>query len=437
MAEPAMGSKAEGPPGLLASALRLGAGLAGSQALLLAATPLWSRQFAAADFAILGLWSAVAAVVSVLVSLRYETQLMLPACEREAAALYRLTAGVIAGVAGLLLLFSLAWSLAAPAAWQQAVGLAALGLYLPLAVLAGAASAWMGLGLNWLNRRQAYAAINRARLSMALTVVVLACLAGALSFEAGLWLAHGIGAAVGALITAAALRGSVAASLAAASGAPAPQLADDWRAVARRHRDAPLFLWPAALMDILTQQLPVLLALNWFGTTAAGQFTLAWRSLALPLFMASAAIGAVFFQRFARLADQPLVARQLLLRVWRWGGLGAVLLSLLMAWLAVPLFVFVFGPAWREAGVMAAWMSPMLALMALSSATSGSLLVLGGQRLAPFFGLALLFLRPLSFWLASRSDGDLLLALQCWALAEASVILIYNAVVWRRLMRRI
>ena len=54
-----------GGPGLMSSALRVGLGLAAAQALMLGAMPVWARQFAAEDFALLGLWMAASAVVSV------------------------------------------------------------------------------------------------------------------------------------------------------------------------------------------------------------------------------------------------------------------------------------------------------------------------------------------------------------------------------------
>lgn len=408
---------------LAGTALLLSLGMAGAQGLMWAAMPLWSRQFAASDFAVLGVWAALSGVVSVLVSLRYETVLMLPESEAQAKALYRLALKAILIIGAGLALLGLSAVQLLPSAGLAAIGLEPLGLSLPLAVLSGACSAWMGLSLAWLNRSQAYGAINAARLGQAVLTVAAACLAGAWGWAPGLWLAHGLGALGGALIAA----WPVQAGLARIA-----TVRDEWRVVAHRHRDAPLFLWPSALMDTLTQQLPFVLAVSWFGSQAAGQFTLAWRSLALPLFMVSGALGAVFYQRFARLVDQRDLARVLLLRVWGWGLTAWLALSLVLWVGAEPLFVALFGAEWREAGAMAAVMTPMVAAMAASAATSGSLLALGGQRFVPAFGMAMLLGRPLAFWWAS-SRGDLLLALRAWALLELSLIVLYNALIWRRL----
>ncbi|HEX2009475.1 MAG TPA: hypothetical protein VJN44_00940, partial [Roseateles sp.] len=371
------------------------------------------------DFALLGLWMAASAVVSVLVSLRYETTLVLPDSAAEAAALYRLAARVIAGLSLALAGLALVLQQWLPRG-IDALGLGGLSAWLPWAVLAGGCSAWMGLSLAWLNRQQAYGAMNRARLVQAGLTVVGVTLSGSLDWHAGLWVSHGLGAFGGACAAALALRADL----------PPRTLA--WRDVARRHRAAPLYLLPSALMDTVTQQLPLLLALQWFGSQPAGQFTLAWRALALPMFMAAAAVGAVFYQRFARLASQPAAARALLRKTWGWGLLGWALLCIAMVLMAEPLFGWVFGAIWQPAGAMAAVLTPMVAAMALSSATSGALIVLGGQRYVPLFGLAMLLGRPLVFWWGS-GDGDLLAALRLWVALEMVLIVLYNALIWRRL----
>lgn len=405
--------------------LRLGGGMALAQTIGLLALPLWSRQFGSEAFAALGVWSAVVALVSVLVTLRYEAVLMLPSDDAEAAALCRLALRVVGAVtlAGALVLVLL------PQAWRAALGLGVLGAWAPVAVLVGGAAAWAGLAQAWLNRRQDWSAINRARLGTAVAAVLLVSLAGAVGWAPGLFVGQGLGTLIGVALVWPSLRGTLGA---AASGRPA----GGWQALARRHIDAPRYLWPAALLDSFTQQLPFVLAVRWYGADAGGAFTLAWRSLAVPLFMASAALGAVFYQRFARgLEANPVAARRLLLSLWWRGALAAAAVALLVSLAGPPLGEAVFGPGWAQAGTMLAALAPLVCLMALSSATSAALLVLGGQALVPAFGLAMLLGRPAMFWWAAGS-GDLPRALTAWLALEALLIVLYNAEIWRRLQQR-
>jgi hypothetical protein len=94
----------------------------------------------------------------------------------------------------------------------------------------------------------------------------------------------------------------------------------------------------------------------------------------------------------------------------------------------------VFGPSWRDAGRDAALLAPMLCVMALSSATSGSLIVLGRQRWAPLFGALVFVCRPLAFWYGARRN-DLQTALALWTVFELLIIAAYNFVILRALRR--
>ena len=405
--------------GFLGDAASLGLGLVLAQALLLGVMPWWSRLYTPADFAVLGVWAAVAGVVSVLVTLRYETSVMLPQDDAEARRIVWLGLLVIAALSALVL----GVTLAAPRAWRTALALDVLGPWLPAAVLSGSGSAVVALGFVWLNRRRRHAAMNAVRIAGAF-VTALAGVALGLSQSAnGLLIAHFAGVAASLAVLGVLTRGAL----------DVPP-ADELRRVAGEHRAAPLFLWPNAVLDVATQQLPFVLAASWFSVAVAGQFNLAWRTLALPLFLASAAIGTVFYQRFARCADDRQAARRLLFDVWRWGAAVLVPVAGVLMVFGPELFAALFGASWREAGRDAALLAPMLCIMAVSSATSGSLIVLGRQRWAPLFGALVFVCRPLAFWYGARRH-DLQTALVLWAVFEVLIIAAYNLVILRALRR--
>lgn len=405
--------------GFLGDAASLGLGLGVAQAVLLGVMPWWSRLYAPADFAVLGVWTAVVGVVSVLVTLRYETSVMLPQDDAEARRIVALGLLVIAALSALLLLVTLA----APLSWRAALALDVLGPWLPAAVLSGSASAVLALGFVWLNRRRHYAAMNGVRIVGAVVTALTGVALGLSQSRHGLLLAHLAGVAAALAMLLVLTRGPL----------DLPP-ADDLRRVAREHRAAPLFLWPNAVLDVATQQLPFVLAASWFSVAVAGQFNLAWRTLALPLFLASAAIGTVFYQRFARCAQDREAARKLLFDVWRWGALVLLPVAVVLMAFGPELFAALFGPSWRDAGRDAGLLAPMLCVMAVSSATSGSLIVLGRQRWAPLFGALVFVCRPLAFWYGARRH-DLQTALILWAVFEVLIIAAYNLVILRALRR--
>lgn len=399
--------------GLVRNTAVLSLGLAASQGLLLAVMPLWSRLYGPEQFAAFGVWTAVSSAVATLLLLRYDTCVVIAQDDDEARALRRLGLGLAAG--GGLLLALLAWAL--PLSWRAAMGLAPLGHWLPFAVAAGALAAVFASGLAWLNRMQAYVRISSARVLLALVVAAAGSVMGVAGWEHGLLLAQLLGATSALLLLPWALTPHSGALVAA-----------------RCHEAAPRWLWPAALLDTCTQQLPLLLTASWFGVALAGQFSLAWRVAALPVLLLAAAAGSVFYERFARLVadDQRNEARELLWRTWR--GLflvGAVPAGLLLAF-GGPIFGALFGERWRDGGLLAAVMVPMVLAMLVSSPTSGALIVLGLQRHAVRFGLAMLLYRPAAFAIGAM-QASLVLALALWGACEITAIVLYNRLLLRRL----
>lgn len=391
----------------------LASGLVLSQLLMLAVMPLWTRQYGPEAFAALGLWMSVVAVVSVLLLLRYDTCIVVARDDAEARALLRLCQRL--ALVGGTLLALLAWALPAP--WLAAIGLQPLGPWLPAAVAGGALASMFAARLAWANRQRAYLATTRARVGLAAATVALGSLLGLSGVSAGLLWAQ---LAAGGL----ALWLLRAPSAALAPGALA--------AAARQHQAAPRYLWPSALLDACTQQLPMWLAVLWFSAVEAGHFSLAWRVTAIPVLMLAAAAGAVFYQRFAALASQPHQARRLLLRTWAGLALLGLLPVLVLALWGAPLFAGLFGPQWAAAGTLAAVLAPMLWAMLVSSPTSGALIALGLQKWAPLFGVAMLLYRPAALW-AGAQQGSLALGLALWAACEVVAIVLYNLLLLREL----
>jgi O-antigen/teichoic acid export membrane protein len=394
----------------------LTAGLMVSQAMMLAVLPLWSRLYAPADFAAWALWSAVVSVVSMLLLMRYDTSIVIAADDNQARALVRVC--IALALAGGALLAVVAWYV--PVAWLHAVGLSPLGRWAAPAVCAGALAALLAAGQAWANRQGQYGHITASRLILAVVMVVAGTLLGWQQVNGGLLLAPLL-AGVAALVV-------LAWRLTPHSGL---------RAAARAHVNAPRFLWPSAMLDAVTQQIPLWLTALWFTPDLAGQFGLAWRVLALPALMLASAAGSVFYQRFAQAirSDDHAQAMRLMRGTWRMLALIGVVPALLMLLWGAPLFTWAFGAPWAQAGQMAAVLTPMLWAMLVSSPTSGALIVLGLQKWAPMFGVAMLIYRPAAFWIGAQ-QGSWMLALALWVVCEIVAIVLYNLLLWRRLSHR-
>jgi O-antigen/teichoic acid export membrane protein len=195
--------------------------------------------------------------------------------------------------------------------------------------------------------------------------------------------------------------------------------------VAREYSASPKFLLPAAALDVATSIMPVFLIAALFNVEAAGQYSLAWRMVALPLTLCGMAMGQVFFRRFAQAVAEGRGAKKLLYHTWAALFLVGVIPALLIMAAGPSIFSVLFGARWSPAGAMASALAPMLLAILISSPTSTTFVVLGLQRLNLVFGAATLAYRP-ALLLVGWMLNDLVLAFVLWSAVEVIQIVIYN-----------
>ncbi len=395
----------------------LSLGTIGAQVLTIAAMPVMSRLYSPADFGLLAIFTAVSSVVATAVTLRYETTILLPKDDAESNSIVllslalALSLGFFCGVA--------AWLL--PDKFRSLLGVSELGNWLPMAALAGLASAVLATGSAWLNRQREYVKMAQLRIIQNAVVALAGLGLGYSGTRSGLMHAQVIALAVACAFIGTRLL---------------PMLAN-WnsRSVAdagRKHQAAPKLLLPTALLDVVTTQLPVLLITGWFNSETAGQYSMAWRILGLPMALVGAAIGQVFSQRFSQAWPDQSVSRQLLIRTWTTLTMIGLLPTIVLMAYGEPIFKWVLGDAWGEAGVIAEVIAPMLFVMFVSSPTSTTFLVLGFQKYSLIFGIAVLIYRPLCL-LLGKFFGSLYVGLYILVFIEILQISLYQYLAWRRI----
>jgi O-antigen/teichoic acid export membrane protein len=129
------------------------------------------------------------------------------------------------------------------------------------------------------------------------------------------------------------------------------------RDLLKEYRDFPFYRTPQILISTLSYNLPIMLMSGFFGTEAAGYYSLAHRVLKLPSIIISDSVGKVFQQHATETAQkgsslQPLIMKTTLLLAF----IGAVPLGLIILF-GPFLFSFVFGAEWYQAGLFARWVA--------------------------------------------------------------------------------
>lgn len=385
-----------------------------AQGVTIAVTPLLTRLYSPSEFGLLAVFLAVVSVSATLVTLRYESSILVPKENTESASLVLLSL-VLGG--GLSLVMAVLGALL-PMELQKKIGLGALGNWIPIAFLTAAATAALAVMQGWMNRQNRYTQMAWLRVGQSISVAGLAIIFGLLDLQNGLMIAQVCASAC--LCLAAIWLGRSAALL--------------WRtshlqATAFAHTNAPKYMLPAALLDVVTLQMPVVLIAAWFGADEAGQFSMAWRLLMLPMALIGGAIGQVFIQRFSKLIANPVLAGNLIKRSWLILFLMG-LVPFFVVFLIGDLVFFAFlGEEWAGAGRAAKILAPMAFAMFISSPTSGVFIILGIQRYSVIFGLASLIFRPLSLFVGYYF-GDICLGLFVWVFFEVLQVFLYQAVAW-------
>lgn len=383
-----------GPGRVLRATLTLLAGTAAGRALGLLSLPLLTRLCSPADFGLMAGFAALVLILSPLTNLRYVLVIALP--KRDGVAVHALALALIcSGVscAGLALALAGPWDLLTPLGFGALRPWAWLiALTLPAHALVAALSQWSLRGRN-------YGLIARATWAQAWggTLVRLGLvLAGA--GAAGLMLGQAVALGAGARLL---LRGEAARLRPAARRLRLRHL---WR-LAWAWRGFPLWRLPAQALLTLAQQGPLLFATLHYGSSGAGQLSLALNLVALPVSLLGTASGQALYAEAARSADRRQIAalaRGTMARLFLIGLAPALLLG----FGGERLFALAFGPDWAPAGHFAALLA-LPALLQLCTAPLMQLLTLRrSQALFLALNLGRALLLALVFALTLESGAD-------------------------------
>ena len=199
------------------------------------------------------------------------------------------------------------------------------------------------------------------------------------------------------------------------------------RHVAVKYKNAPKYLLPTNLIDVVTQQWPIIIIFSFYGAETSGQFSMAWRILVLPMALIGAAIAQVFYQRYANIWPNIDLAKSEIFRTWKFLSVIGILPTIAILFFGEDLFTLILGETWDEAGKMASIMSIMLFLRLISSPTAMAFNVMSIQRYSFYFGLVLFFARPLTFFIGF-TIGDIYTGIILFSIFEIIQICLYQYV---------
>ncbi len=342
-----------------------------AQAIPLAAGPLLTRLYNPYEFGLMTSIVALALLLSVVATARYELAIVLPESDRDARA--------VAGAATILATVVCVTALALIALMEIAAPAMAGSRRLGPWIAAVPAIAWLmacgQIGNCIANRARDYPRMAGAAILQQAAAAAIASLLGlvAAPFN-GLIVGRLAGHATYAAAFWRRMRGLMAERTRTWTLA-------ECRQVCRRYRQFPQYNLPYSLIGSFSRDFLVLALTYRHYVEAAGLYGVARMVVSAPVFFVSSTLTQVFFREASERIGTPAFAA-LVARMARTVACSG---APLMAWLAFwgpDLFGGVFGAGWQPAGVYAAALCVPASLHLLSSWTTRTFEVCQQQRMS-------------------------------------------------------
>ncbi len=351
-------------------------GASGAQIVTLLFSPVLTRIYLPDHFGQVGVFLALAAVLTPIAALSFPMAIVLAKDTQEAKQLSYLSLG-IALVNTVVLSVVIALNIDLVAQWLNANDGKVYLYWVPVAMLF---AAMLQITDNWVIRTQLFTL--KAKVS-----VIHACVINFSKTVLGLSVPSALSliiiAIINPLLNVLTLLVTVKNRLptlktmtASASG--------NWQALMGKYREFPLFQSPQALLNALSQGGPVVVLAALFGPAAAGYYGVSRSILGLPIMLLGKAVGDVFYGHIAYEVNNKNYQKVKLLFIQATSLLiliGGIPLGIVLLW-GPELFLLVFGSGWEKAGIYAQYLSLWTFFILINSPSLKVIIVLKQQKIA-------------------------------------------------------
>lgn len=382
------------------------------QLITIAASPIITRLYSPSEMGVLAVYISTTAILTVILSLRYETAVALPESDKEALAIVKLALCVV---------FVMSWVLGAIFIYfRQEIALyfnmPELANYLFLLPLSGMLIGSFMVFRVWCVRKHDFQLVGKARIKQVLSSLFIQIVGfkfGAAALIGGQLANQGAG---NLSLSVKALKHPEMRSVSFA----------DMKKAMRRYKKFPLINTWASLLTVVSLQFPTLFFAAMFGPAAAGVYALANRTLKAPSVAVNSAINSVFLTAAAEASHKDTL-RPLIFNSHKYLSLAVIPSLLLVSLLAPQVFGVVFGNEWQVAGEYARWMTLMVYCTIVVTPFMGLFAVLERQEIGLVFQAGLFALRLLAFYIGNQT-GDAVFTVALFSVF--SVLSYFGVLMW-------
>jgi len=358
-----------------------------------AIAPILTRLYTTEEMGELGFYMRLTGFIAAIATLRYEAALPLPKKDEHSFLLYRLAyliSMVVLIIVAVVFLFLIVSGIGNNFDWW---------FYL-FTILGTSFVIIINVGTSWSVRMVQYPIISRHKIVNSLVANLLKWLFAFFHLSAfGLILATLFGYFLSSLEFAfnfkkirSKFRGSISNK--------------KTRALMLEHKEFPTLNLPHVFVDNGRDMLIATLIFTYYSVGIYGSFNHSYTMLRIPLMLVGVALGQVFYNKASELYNQnksimPLLTRMLLLL----SALSIVPFTILFFY-GEPIFIFIFGPNWGQAGAYSETMSVWLLFNFILSPITALPLIIGKQKVAFLFGIISSLIQLLPLWLLPMNYGN-------------------------------
>lgn len=343
------------PNSFIKHLLTLLSGTAVGQLIVIASTPWITRLYSPSEFAVASAFIGISTMLGIFATLRYELAIMLPKDDIDAKNLMVLSGGILCAMLIIVyigLTFIGGDILNYFESYQKIRNV--LYLLLPMMLSLGGVQI-----LNaWANRSKEYSGMAISNIAGQGGNAILSILFGVIGISGnGLVFGRVLGQIIGTLTLFSRVRKTLS------------DLSFNNRQltyVAKRYKQFPLFNVPYSVIGVLSQELLILFLIAYHFGEVAGYFALVRTVLLMPARYLSSSLGVVFFREASQLVGTMELENLTLKIMWRLVYLSLPVLIVLFLW-SGPVFSFIFGQSWENAGLIAVCYIPVAFLFLLTS----------------------------------------------------------------------
>lgn len=378
----------------------------------IAVIPILTRIYSPEEYGVLAVYSSFVAVLAPTLTLRYVQAIPLPKKELAALHLVFISISLVAILSVILVfIFSifkdqlfLWFNMEVLAPWWFLVVIGAIG------------SAFYEVLSLWATRKKQYKIISKSQFNQSLIGNSLKVALGLLSFKS-------FGLIVGQLFTQSAgiltlIRPSIS-----SFRKLIPRLnINVAKKIAKYYQTFVWFRLPSHLLMVLSIQAPVLLTSSLFESKVVGQVSLAIMALSLPVSLIGMSISRAYYAEIASIGkSNPEKIKRVTLDIQKKLFAVGLPITLFIFFFSETVFSLAFGEQWRQAGIIASYLSPYVLLRFTSSSLDQVLNVLGSQLMFLIINL----LRIVGFFIIYYISISWVLAFDSFILLLSSYLFVY------------